>query len=100
VPKEVAPQLFQGAMFNSGQVCCAIKRVFVHESQYDEVVDALAEEAVKAKGMMGDGMGKVMYGPINNKMQVCAQALFPLFLRWCSQRVVVEGKAVVRTSDE
>ena len=27
-PAEVAPQLFQGAMFNTGQVCCAIKRVF------------------------------------------------------------------------
>ena len=42
-PKQTAPQLFQGAMFNTGQVCCAIKRVFVHESQYDEMVDALGK---------------------------------------------------------
>lgn len=69
-PKETAPQIFQGAMFNTGQVCCAIKRVFVHESQYDEMVDALAEEAVKAKAVMGDGMdASNMFGPINNKMQ-------------------------------
>jgi acyl-CoA reductase-like NAD-dependent aldehyde dehydrogenase len=69
-PAETAPQLFQGAMFNTGQVCCAIKRVFVHESQYDEMVDALAAEAEKAKAVTGDGMeAGTVFGPINNKMQ-------------------------------
>jgi acyl-CoA reductase-like NAD-dependent aldehyde dehydrogenase len=33
-PKDAAPKIFQGAMFNTGQVCVAIKRVFVHESKY------------------------------------------------------------------
>ena len=72
---QVAPQLFQGAMFNTGQVCCAIKRVFVHEDQYDAVVDALAEEAVKAKSVMGNGMEKgTVFGPINNAMQLEVRA--------------------------
>lgn len=32
-----------GAFFNSGQSCCGIERVYVHDSIYDEFVD----EAVK-----------------------------------------------------
>jgi acyl-CoA reductase-like NAD-dependent aldehyde dehydrogenase len=32
-PQDVAAKIFQGAMFNTGQVCVAIKRVFVHESR-------------------------------------------------------------------
>lgn len=30
-------------MFNSGQSCCAVERVYVHESVYDRFID----EAVK-----------------------------------------------------
>ena len=30
---DAAPKIFQGAMNNSGQVCVAIKRVFVHEDK-------------------------------------------------------------------
>jgi acyl-CoA reductase-like NAD-dependent aldehyde dehydrogenase len=29
-----------GAMYNAGQSCCAVERVYVHESVYDEFVDA------------------------------------------------------------
>ena len=36
-PKIIAPKLFAGAMMNSGQVCLAIKRIYVHESQYDSM---------------------------------------------------------------
>lgn len=46
---KVAPDIFSKAMFNTGQVCVAIKRLFVHESQYDDMVAALAAEARKAK---------------------------------------------------
>jgi acyl-CoA reductase-like NAD-dependent aldehyde dehydrogenase len=70
-PADVAKKIFRGAMFNTGQVCVAIKRVFVHESQYEKMVDAMADEAAKAKAVMNDGLAdNVMYGPINNKMQV------------------------------
>lgn len=67
-PKEVAPGLFQGAMFNTGQVCVAIKRCYVHESIYDDVVEELVKCAKDAK--FGDGFKEgVMFGPLNNKMQ-------------------------------
>jgi len=67
-PAEVASGLFKGAFANSGQICCAIKRCYVHESIHDEVVGELVKCAKKAK--FGDGFGEgVEYGPINNKMQ-------------------------------
>ncbi len=31
--------LMDGAMFNSGQCCCGIERIYVHESLYDEFVE-------------------------------------------------------------
>ena len=43
---EVAPRIFFGAMFNTGQVCLAIKRVYAHESIYE----ALCDPARKARG--------------------------------------------------
>jgi len=66
--KAVAPKIFGKAMMNSGQVCVAIKRVFVHESQYDEMLSELKSQAATAK--VGDGMDEsTQYGPINNAMQ-------------------------------
>ncbi|MEM6999163.1 MAG: aldehyde dehydrogenase family protein [Pseudomonadota bacterium] len=67
-PKEVAPHLFQGAFMNSGQVCAALKRLYVHESIYDEVVDELAEIANNTN--IGDGLQQgTDLGPLQNKMQ-------------------------------
>ena len=37
--KEAAPKIFQRATMNTGQVCVAIKRIFVHEKQH--AADAL-----------------------------------------------------------
>jgi len=66
--KAAATGIFNQAMGNSGQICIAVKRCFVHESKFDEVVGHLAELASKAR--LGDGFQKgVQYGPINNKMQ-------------------------------
>lgn len=67
-PKKVAPKLFAAAFVNSGQICAAVKRVYVHESLYEELSSAIAEEAKKAT--FGDGFDPESdYGPINNKMQ-------------------------------
>jgi acyl-CoA reductase-like NAD-dependent aldehyde dehydrogenase len=42
--KSVAENLVDGAVFNSGQSCCAIERVYVHEKIYDEFVRCVQEE--------------------------------------------------------
>ena len=67
-PTAVADKLFWGAFENTGQVCSAIKRVFVHEDQYAATIDSLAE---RAKGVvMGDGFdAKSELGPLNNLPQ-------------------------------
>jgi acyl-CoA reductase-like NAD-dependent aldehyde dehydrogenase len=67
-PQLVAKAIFGGAFNNNGQVCSAIKRVYVPESLYDDVVDALAGYASAVK--VGDGLDpESKLGPINNAPQ-------------------------------
>ena len=67
-PKEAAPKLFQGAFQNNGQVCIAMKRLYVHESIYDEMCSELATLAKNA--VVGDGLQQgTQLGPLQNKMQ-------------------------------
>jgi len=65
----VAAKLFWSAFRNSGQVCIAVKRVYVPERLHDDLVEALAAKARAAK--VGDGMAEgTDIGPINNKPQL------------------------------
>jgi acyl-CoA reductase-like NAD-dependent aldehyde dehydrogenase len=67
-PAAVVDGLFWGAFTNSGQVCTAIKRLYVHEKVYAPIVDGLIERAKTVK--VGDGLEPdTQLGPINNKMQ-------------------------------
>ncbi len=67
-PKEVAPKIFNGAMFNTGQVCLAIKRVYAHDSIYDALCTELAKLADAAR--LGDGLEPgTQFGPLQNKAQ-------------------------------
>jgi acyl-CoA reductase-like NAD-dependent aldehyde dehydrogenase len=69
-PKEIAPKLFFAAMINSGQVCLAAKRIFVHESVYDAVCAELAKIAEGSAGLVGNGLDEgVQFGPVQNRMQ-------------------------------
>ena len=66
--KEVAPKIFMGAMMNAGQICLAIKRVYAHESLYEELCTELAKLANEAA--VGDGMKPgTLIGPVQNKTQ-------------------------------
>jgi acyl-CoA reductase-like NAD-dependent aldehyde dehydrogenase len=67
-PKKVARALFRGAFTNSGQVCTAIKRLYVHESIFEQVVEALGDVVSAAKVGSGFEPG-VELGPINNAPQ-------------------------------
>jgi acyl-CoA reductase-like NAD-dependent aldehyde dehydrogenase len=67
-PKTVAPKLFQSAFQNSGQVCIAMKRLYVHDDVYEEVVEELATLANEA--VIGDGLQQgTTHGPLQNRMQ-------------------------------
>ncbi len=67
-PKAIAKNMFFACFVNSGQVCMAIKRIYAHEDIYDELCDALAEEARNAP--YGDGLDpNNKLGPLQNRMQ-------------------------------
>ena len=61
-------RLYLGAFMSSGQICMAIKRLYVHRSRYDEVVDGMLA-ACDAK-TVGDGLlPETDMGPLNNLKQ-------------------------------
>jgi len=63
-----AEGLFFGSMINSGQTCGALKRLYVHEDDLDNTVEALVGFSKNIK--MGDGMEKdSMLGPLQNERQ-------------------------------
>lgn len=67
-PKKVAPGIFEGAFQNSGQVCLAIKRLYVHEAVYDELCEELA--ALANSAVVDDGLKQgTKLGPLQNRMQ-------------------------------
>ncbi|MCB1677192.1 MAG: aldehyde dehydrogenase family protein [Halioglobus sp.] len=72
----VVEKLFWGAFYNSGQICTAIKRMYVHADIHDAIAQGLVQYSQYIE--MGDGTREgVVLGPVQNKMQfdkVCALA--------------------------
>lgn len=66
---EVAMQRIRmGALRAAGQVCSAIKRIYVHESRYEEFVTKLKKEFERV--IVGNGIQPdTTMGPLNNKAQ-------------------------------
>lgn len=64
----VAPQLFAAAFGNTGQICLAVKRLYVHADIYDRFAATMANLAKSAK--VGDGSEQgTQFGPMQNKPQ-------------------------------
>jgi aldehyde dehydrogenase (NAD+) len=63
-----AAKVFQAAFTNSGQVCFAAKRIYVHDDVYEPFAAALVELGKQAK--VGDGTEQgTTFGPIQNRQQ-------------------------------
>ncbi|KAJ5703231.1 hypothetical protein N7488_010779 [Penicillium malachiteum] len=61
--KDVAENLVDGAIFNSGQSCCSVERVYVHEKIHDQFVKAVQEELKSYK--LGDPLDETTTtGPV------------------------------------
>nr|WP_315464397.1 aldehyde dehydrogenase family protein [uncultured Rhodoferax sp.] len=67
-PKAIAEGLFWGAFINNGQTCAAMKRLYVHESVYEEVCTALVDYAKAIPVGPGTDEASAL-GPVNNQMQ-------------------------------
>ncbi len=67
-PVEVAPKLFVAAMMNAGQICLGAKRLYVHDSQYDQICEELGRLAREA--VIDDGLKQgTQIGPLQNRAQ-------------------------------
>lgn len=62
----VAEQVVDGAIFNSGQSCCAIERVYVHKNVYDAFIAEVKK--VLSQYVVGDPSDqKTQIGPVISK---------------------------------
>jgi acyl-CoA reductase-like NAD-dependent aldehyde dehydrogenase len=67
-PRKVASKIFWGAFYRCGQICAAIKRVYVHDSIYDDFVAAISVLAEKIEPVDAFVEGALI-GPLSNRQQ-------------------------------
>jgi len=64
----VAAAALEGVVYNNGQSCCAVERIYVHEKIYDQFVKSYTEQAGKMKiGDPSDASTEI--GPLSRKEQ-------------------------------
>jgi len=67
-PSAIATRLFASAFGNAGQLCCAIKRLYVHRRIHDEVVERMT--AIAAGWRVGRGLlPDTQMGPLHTATQ-------------------------------
>jgi acyl-CoA reductase-like NAD-dependent aldehyde dehydrogenase len=89
--RAIAEGLFWGAFINSGQTCAALKRLYVHDSLYDEVCAALTEYARNV--VVGDGLDETSaLGPVQNRRQFDIVSTFVEEARAKGGRVLIGGE--------
>ncbi|PKS07045.1 hypothetical protein jhhlp_005642 [Lomentospora prolificans] len=67
--QKVAGLTAAGAFFNGGQVCVATKRVYVHESIYDEFLKAYVDAVKSNFKITEDASQMTVFVPLSNKPQ-------------------------------
>lgn len=93
--EKVAPAIFWAAFANCGQICLAIKRLYVHDSIYEPFCQALADIARNVN--VGDGLDPaVQIGPIQNRMQYEKVLGFLEDTRRVGARILAGGNAIDR----
>ena len=66
---KVAAAALEGVVYNAGQSCCAVERIYVHEKVYDRFIASYSAQVNKL--VTGDPMEPgVDLGPLNRKTQV------------------------------
>jgi len=67
--KAVAASALEGVMYNAGQSCCAVERIYVQESVYQDFVEAIKAEASTMK-MGNPAEAGIDLGPICRPQQL------------------------------
>jgi len=66
---KVAAAALEGVVYNNGQSCCAVERIYVHEKIYDRFVQSYTEQARKMT--VGDPMeAATEIGPLSRQAQL------------------------------
>ncbi len=82
-------QLLWGVFTTAGQICMAIKRIYVHESIFQRFIDDFVD--VASQIVVGNGLDeRVTMGPLNNKEQLEK-------VRGLVQEAEKRGAKVIRT---
>lgn len=92
---KVAPRLFMAAFYRSGQVCAAIKRIYVHQDIADQLTEALKAQAEAC--ILGDPFDpETTMGPLSNRQQfeILGELVFAAAAH--GGRVVCGGSALDR----
>ncbi|AJY42104.1 aldehyde dehydrogenase family protein [Burkholderia humptydooensis] len=88
--RSIIPQLFWGAIGNSGQWCVGIKRLYVHRSLYPDFVKTFVDYARQQK--LGNGLDpEVTIGPVQNRMQYEKVKDFLDDIKANGQKIVLGG---------
>ena len=89
--KAIAEGLFWGAFINGGQTCAALKRLYVHDSIYEDVCSALTDYARNV--VVGDGLDETsVLGPVQNRRQFDIVSTFVEEARAKGGRVLIGGE--------
>ncbi len=65
---KAAADALEGVVYNSGQSCCAVERIYVHENIYDKFVESYVAQCKKL--VVGDPLDKLTdIGPLSRKEQ-------------------------------
>lgn len=89
--KAVAPKIFGASFHNNGQTCACLKRLYVHESIYDELCTELAN--IARSTVVGDGLkSDTQLGPVQNAMQLAKVEELAEDARKCGGNFLCGGK--------
>jgi acyl-CoA reductase-like NAD-dependent aldehyde dehydrogenase len=90
-PRLAAESLADGAMYNTGQSCCSVERIYVHESIYDAFVAAFVETVAGFK--VGDPASEDTYiGAITRAPQLAVLEAQVADARARGARLLAGGK--------
>jgi acyl-CoA reductase-like NAD-dependent aldehyde dehydrogenase len=87
-----AENVVDGAVYNAGQSCCAVERIYVHKDVYGRFLE-LAEPLVRAYVMGDPTKAETTLGPIAQRPHVAELEAFVGDARARGGRIIAGGKA-------
>ena len=64
------PEIVSGALYNAGQSCCAVERLYINQAIYYEAIEKLVEEARKYQPGGDPLLAETKMGPVATQAQV------------------------------